>query len=52
MSRNLVDPSESPGSIGGSVDPSERVGDGEPLNEEGSASAAPEENDNAVKEGE
>ena len=52
MSGNLVDPSESPGSIGGSVDPSERVGDGEPLNEEGSASAAPEENDNAVKEGE
>ena len=51
MSRNLVDPSESPGSVGSSVDPSERVGDGEPMNEEGSASAAaPEENDNAVKE--
>jgi hypothetical protein len=52
MSRNLVDPSESPGSIGGKVDPSEKVGDGEPMNEEGSASAAPEENDSAVTEGE
>jgi hypothetical protein len=41
-----VDPSENP--VFG-VDPSERVGD-EPLNEEGSASAASEENDSAVTE--
>ena len=48
MSRNLVDPSESPGSIGGSVDPSERVGEGEPAPEESTASA--DENDSAVTE--
>ena len=52
MSGNLVDPSESPGSIGGSVDPSERVGEGEPLNEESSASASSEENDGKVTEDE
>ena len=50
MSRNLVDPSESPGSVGSSVDPSERVGDGEPMPEEGSASASSEENKSEVTE--